>query len=71
MKREDIETKVLTYRNKKKKYDLLTEDISNISMEGEDLNDLIKRFDDSLKSIIDRHAPEKTRWITLRMKKLW
>ena len=37
IKREDIEAKVLTYRNKKKiNYDLLNEDISNIIMEGED-----------------------------------
>ena len=72
VKREDIETKVLTCRNKKKiNYDLLTEDISNITMEGEDLDELIKRFEDSLRSILDKHAPEKTKRITLRKKKPW
>ena len=72
VKREDIETKVLKYRNKKKiNYDLLTEDISNIIVEGEDLDELIKRFEDSLRSILDKHAPEKTKRITLRKKKPW
>ena len=48
VKREDIESKVLTYRNKKKiNNDLVTEDISNIIMEGEDLDELIKTSEDS------------------------
>ena len=72
VKREDIETKVLTYRNKKKIIDdLLTEDMSNIIMEGEDLDELIKRFEDSLGSILDKHTPEKTKRITSRKKKPW
>ena len=49
VKGEDIETKVLTCRNKKKiNYDVLTKDISNIIVKGEDLDELIKRFEDSL-----------------------
>ena len=47
LKSEDIETKVLTNRNRKMNYDLLTEDNSNIIMEGEDLDELIKRFENS------------------------
>ena len=58
VKKEDI--KVLTYNSKKKiNYDLLTEDVSNIIVEEEDLDELIKRFGDSLRSILDKHAPEK------------
>ena len=71
VKREDIGTKVLPYRNKKKiYYNLLTEDISNITAEDEDLDKLIKRFEDCLRSILDKHAPEKTKRITSRKKKL-
>ena len=40
-------------------------------MEGEDLNELIKRFEDSLRSILDKHAPEQTNRITLKRKKLF
>ena len=39
-------------------------------MEGEDLDEVIKRFEDSLGSILDKHAPEKTKGITSRKKKL-
>ena len=60
VKREDIETKVLTYRNKKKiNYNLITKDISNIIMEGEDLYELIKRFEDSLGSILENMLQKK------------
>ena len=59
-----------TETRRKIDYHLLTEDISNIIMEGEDLDELIKRSDDSLRSILKKHAPEKTKQITLTKKKL-
>ena len=41
-------------------------------MEGEDLDQIIKRFEDALGSILDKHALEKAKRITLRKeKKLW
>jgi len=67
--------KEVTYRNMKNiDKDELIKDLKEITRTAEeidDLDELVETYDRSLKTLLDKHAPEKTKRVTIRPKLVW